>query len=212
MNLFPDKTECVRLINKWEKDFVNDATSLSKIRNQLYQTHSASSIEGVQPDALRLVGKWGGYRYKHGGRNDNVFASLASDTSIVGSLFDVIDVTKTSSLDSILKRRNSIENIYNFLKDNMLRNGKARIVTVSKALLMLAGFAPALDSQVLEKLHQSNPDLLTCSGVWPFCLYFETLQFIAEEQKKWEAKNGPMGSLEPAIPIGQVMDRILWGR
>ena len=89
-------------------------------------------------------------------------------------------------------------------------NVPARIVTVSKALLMISGFTPALDSVVLARIKKSNPNMLSCPGVWPFCLYYETLQFVSSEQRAWEDVNGPMSELLPGVPIGQLMDRILW--
>lgn len=93
----------------------------------------------------------------------------------------------------------------------MLQNGTpARIVTVSKALLMISGFTLGFDSVVLQRIKKSNPNMLACSGVWPFCLFLETLQYVASEQSAWEHDNGLMSELLPAVPIGQVMDRIIW--
>ena len=144
--------------------------------------------------------------------NDGFLQQLSEDQSTVAALSTIInDYRMTTSMATILQHREAIETIYTFLKSCMLQNGTpARIVTVSKALLMVAGFTLAFDSVILQRIKKSNPNMLACSGVWPFCLFLETLQFVASEQSSWEQDNGQMSDLLPAVPIGQVMDRILW--
>lgn len=126
----------------------------------------------------------------------------------------IVEVTEiTGKLSSILTEEDSIQRVYNQLERSIFlaKDEPARIVTVSKALLMIAGFTPGLDSNVLRAIHRANPFMLACPGVWPFCLYGETLRYLASEQDEWEKENGSMISLDKAVgtSIGQIMDKIL---
>jgi hypothetical protein len=136
---------------------------------------------------------------------------LAKIKAVRESLFRLVDVTyRSGSLRSILRLGSDIEAVYEFLKARMLRNVPARIVTVSKALLMIGGFSPGFDTNVLAAIRKSNPYILAASGVWPYCLFQEHLEFLASQQTAWEKQNGRMKDLRPGVPIGQIMDRILW--
>lgn len=98
-------------------------------------------------------------------------------------MFKLVDVTNRSgSLRYVVQLEKEMELVYNFLKEHMLEHAPARIVTVSKALLMVAGFSPGFDTRVLEAIGKANPYILAAPGVWPFCLYKEHLEFMAGQQ------------------------------
>jgi hypothetical protein len=211
MRLFPSRTQCVRNIRGFPE---SDASELAEIWQALGQSATEGTLIQLGPKVLHLLRRWQAYRNQPSPRNESFIQELVQDSQTLEALSTLIQSSRTTtSLASILGHRQEIERVYNFLKEHMLQDRTpARIVTVSKALLMLAGFTPALDSVVLDRIKKSNPNLLACPGVWPFCLYYETLQFVSSEQTIWEGANGPISKLLAGVPIGQMMDRILWRR
>jgi hypothetical protein len=209
MRLFPSRTQCIKNIQCFPE---TDATRLAQIWTALVNEPLTLQIVEVQDQILALLRRWKAFRNQPAPRNDRFLQELTEDQTVVDALAIIINAARTStSLAAILENEKAIETTYNFLKYHMLQNGTpTRIVTVSKALLMISGFTLAFDSEVLKRIKKSNSNMLTCSGVWPFCLFLETLQFIATEQSAWEQDNGRMIELIPSVPIGQVMDRILW--
>ncbi len=209
MRLFPSRTHCVKNIQSFPE---TDSTQLTQIWQAMGDQHLQWRASGVQEHVVGLLRRWQAYRNQPAPRNDGFLEQLSEDQAIVDALSTIInDVRKTTSLSAILQQKEAIETLYTFLKSHMLRDGTpTRIVTVSKALLMISGFTLAFDSVVLQQIKKSNSNMIACSGVWPFCLFLETLQFVACEQSAWEHDNGPMSELLPAVPIGQIMDRILW--
>jgi hypothetical protein len=207
--LFPTPEICkTRIINFPKKD----SEILVKIWDMLNNNHI--DVRSVQENVLRTLRRWQAYRNQQGQKNENFIEQIFNNKTISNSFHNLINVSRNCySLNNILKTNESdIEKIFIWLVQNLfLNNVPARIVTVSKTLLMLSGFSVALDSVVLKLIHDENKFLLTCSGVWPFCLYLDTLKFISQEQIDWEQKyNQQMIFLLTNTPIGQIMDRVLW--
>lgn len=209
MPLFPNRTTALRQIGNFPEE---DANSLAFIWQTLSNRPLQDAICDVQPQVTTLLRHWKAYRNQPSPRNDSFLEELSHHQATLDALSVILNATRdTTNLTSILHHRESIELVYNFLKCHMLQGGiPARIVTVSKALLMVSGFSVGLDSFLRNRIKSSDSNMLTCSGVWPFCLYFETLNFVAREQAAWEHHSGLMSALQPAVPIGQLMDRILW--
>lgn len=205
--LFPDKATCLRQVNKFPK---KDSDLLEEIWKSLVQQHNTTVLQTVEPKVVRRLSAWQAYRNQRSQRNDHFLSKLAGTKAVTNSLFKLVDATQSGSLHSVISFEKEMELLYNFLKQHMLEHGYARIVTVSKALLMIAGFSLGLDTKILTRLRTVNPNLVAASGVWPFCLYQEHLRFIADQQLAWERLNGRMSDLSPGVPIGQIMDRILW--
>ena len=207
--MFPKKARCRRKIEQFQEQ----APSLDEIWSLIQKSpNKTDTLKEVESRTVTLLGLWGAYRYRHGPRNERFLTQLFSHKHVANAFFEIVSVTKrTGRLHSILKHEDAINALYDFMKCSIFSAKEpARIVTVSKALLMVAGFSVGLDSSVLEKIKLANPYALACPGVWPFCLYFETLEFLADQQEIWESKYGPMVNLCPGVPIGQVMDRVLW--
>ncbi len=209
MSLFPNRRRCIRNINAFPE---TDAAELAQIWQALGNQHVHRQVIEVEQQILVLLNRWQAFRNQRAPRNDGFLQQLSENQPVVQALSTIIDSTRaTTSLATILQQRESIETVYNFLQSNLLQHQiPARIVTVSKAFLMISGFTPAFDSVILERMRRSTPDVLARPGVWPFCVFLETLEFVAREQSVWEQENGRMSELLPAVPIGQVMDRILW--
>lgn len=217
MPLFPEKSKCEKKIEKFNKGIKTskDSQDLEYVFGQMLRYQNAATLFDVQPIVLNLLGRWGAYRYKPANKaNKHFLEFLASKDSIVTTLFDIVNlVAKANELQEILKSKRHIEQIYNFLRESLLLGEiPARIVTVSKTMLIITGLSPGLDSRVLKAIKLSTPQALACPGVWSFHLYFEHLEFVAKEQIEWEKSCGSMRKLLPDIPIGQIMDRILWTR
>jgi len=220
MPIFPKKTESRRLLRQYcsasERARIR-CERLKRIWRQIAERHSRKVLLQIQPEVLSNLGRWQAYRYRYGPRNETFLKDLGNSPSRY-ALFRLVTVTHTSgSLHAVLKEKSALETVYEFLKKKMILEEKpARIVAISKALLMIGGFSPGFDSAVSQVIKSHNPYLLICPGVWPFCVYYEALQFLADEQNSWEKKNGPMLDLlsqseKGNVPIGQIMDRILWG-
>lgn len=163
---------------------------------------------------VRRLGNWHAFRYRHSELNRK-FLSVLDIPEVKNAWLRIVEVTEeTRKLSSILKEEDSIQRVYDHLERSIFlaKDEPARIVTVSKTLLMIAGFTPGLDSNVLRAIHRANPFMLACPGVWPFCLYDETLRYIASEQDKWEKENGSMIALDKAVgtSIGHITDKILF--
>jgi hypothetical protein len=207
--LFPD-------IHIFQNRIINFPQRDSEILNELWNLLSQNpiNIQLVQEKILRTLRRWQAYRNQQGQKNEHFVQQMFNNPEICNSILSLINTSRNNySLNHILtNNENDIEKIFNWLVQNLfLDNIPARIVTVSKALLMLCGFSIALDSVVLKLIHRENKFLLTCSGVWPFCLYSNTLKFISQEQINWEAHyNQQMSNLINNTPIGQIMDRGLW--
>jgi hypothetical protein len=222
--LFPNKSKCEVLIKQFEsrKKTKRDCDELAKLWGIMVglREDSSQQFPEVQDRVSKMLGRWNAFRpYSREERKVDFLKPLDEDRETKEALRQIIQRTQeTEDLSEVLeKERGSIERLYNFLQHAFLINSKpARIVTVSKALLMLCGFSPGFDSNVLRALKQSNRDLLACPGVWPFCVYFEALKYIADEQKFWEQSEGcPLTALRSnyqCVPIGQLIDRILFGR
>lgn len=209
--LFPNLTTIRRRIRSFPN---NDSIVLSEIWDLLGQNQI--DVHSVQEKILRTLRRWQAYRNQIGQKNENFVEQMFANQEISESLFNLINISRNNySLNYILNTyEGDIDKIFNWLVHNMFLNDvPARIVTVSKTLLMLSGFSLALDSVVLKLIHNENKFLLCCSGVWPYCLYSETLKFVAQEQIAWEQHyNLSMNQLLPNVPIGQIMDRALWSR
>lgn len=209
MALFPNRIQCLRNIQRFPR---KDAVQLAGIWSKLRDSITPDAISPLQSDVLVLLKRWQAYRNQPSPRNDCFLEELFEDSSTRTAFSEVVQKTSTTTrLLSILERKDAIATVYTFLKDRMLRDhGPARIVTVSKGMLMICGFTPAFDSVVLNRIRQYNRNLLAHPGVWPFSVFQEILEFLAAEQQAWEDRNGPMSDLLPGVPIGQLMDRILW--
>ena len=77
-------------------------------------------------------------------------------------------------------------------------------------MLVLLGCTVGFDSKVREAIAIANPNLDVPYGVWTFEHFINVQLYIADEQVKWETSNGLMANLLPGVPIGQIMDRILF--
>ena len=212
MRLFPSRKHCAQNIRAFHKKNPNDVSDLSTLWQKLTKEQTPDTLTDAQGDLLKLLKRWQAYRNQPSRRNEAVLENLLEDQGALTALRDLIHTTQaTSDLTRILEHKAQINAVFDFFKAYSLQDGvPARIVTVSKAMLMTCGFTVGLDSKVLERIRQANPYSLTCPGVWPFCLYFETLQYIAYEQRMWEEENGSMNHLLECLPIGQIMDMILW--
>lgn len=215
MPLFPNPQQCQSRLNRFPP---KDAEALRGIRKHLTNGFNndnlLASLADVQTDVLRTLGRWGAYRNQGGSRNTHFLEALIANDPIGSAFSTVFGATlQTTDLALLLnEHRTAIDQLYHFLRTSMLLDQvPARIVTISKALWVITGFSVGLDSRVLKKIKMAKPYALTCPGVWPFCLYWETLEIIASEQQVWEHQYGrPLSELLPGVPIGQVMDRILW--
>jgi len=205
--LFPDKSVCVSRVNRFAR---REDRLLKQIWNPIVQGHNAVALRKAETDVVYNLNRWQAYRNQHGQANVRFLSDLTRSKAVTNSLFKLVDATESGRLCSILYHDKELELVYDFLKEHMLQGAYARIVTVSKALLMIAGFSVGFDTKILDKLRVANPNLVAASGVWPFCLYRGHLQFIADQQSAWERRNGSMQALLPDVPIGQIMDRILW--
>lgn len=209
--LFPKPKICKSRI----ENFPNmDSVVLAEIWDLLGQNRI--DVHSIQEKILKTLRRWQAYRNQIGTKNEKFVEQIFANQEILDSLFRLISISRIDySLNNILNTHESdIEKIFNWLVHNLfLDDIPARIVTVSKTLLMLSGFSIGIDTVVRRLIHIENNFLLTCSGVWPSCLYIDTLKFIAQEQIAWEQNyNQPMNVLLPNVPIGQIMDRILWSR
>jgi hypothetical protein len=171
-------------------------------------------LEGLQNKLSSTLRRWQAFRNQIGQKNEHFISAIFSNPNLSNSLRSIINTSKEHySLEYILNHsEQDIKIMYDWLVRNLFSTDTpARIVTVSKTLLMLTGFSIALDSVVLKLIKRENKYLPCCSGVWPFCLFLECLQFVASEQIKWERDNKiEMKTLLPNVPIGQIMDRMLW--
>ncbi len=210
MNLFPSIDECRSAINRFP---VDESQTLNEIHQHLIANNNGQGLLDVEPKVFRLLRRWRAFRGQPGEKNEHFISALIDNAQFINAFFEVFNATTmASSLNQVLEHSQSIEVIYNAIKGTLLiGEAPARIVAVSKSLLMLAGFTVGFDSRVFERMRLANEYLLTCSGVWPFCLYFETLKFFAGELDTWQETNEPMTNLLPGVPVGQIMDRILWG-
>ena len=211
MPLFPNIEQCQLAIQQFPED---QAQALHGIHQHLIQNRTNQGLIDIEGKVLRLLGGWGAFRGQRARRNEHFLQALVRNEQAVTSLFHVLDLSANNGgLTAILDHHQRIQPLYDSLTSVLLMNEvPARIMTVSKSLLMLTGFTVGFDSRVLLRIRQANPFVLTCPGVWPFCLFLETLRFIASEQDEWERANGPMSGLLQGVPIGQIMDRILWGK
>ncbi len=212
MALFPNPERCARNIQAFQRKYPRDVAQLSELWQALSAQQTPDVFENVQPAFIKLLGRWQGYRNQLT-KNAGILTELAENNAVLAALTDLIClVQRTSSLSEILERKESIRVLFDFLKYNLLqRHVPARIVTVSKSMLMLSGFSVGFDSKVLQQIKRASPYALAVSGVWPFCLYFDMLEYIASEQQAWETQYArSMQALLPNVQIGQVMDRILW--
>ena len=210
--LFPDIAKGRRKIKQFETKDPRSFKELPLFWNRLVTEQTPEMLKSLEPDIISLLSSWHAYRNQPAPHSNDFLTKLVEDPSKRDNLFSLVNVANTSaSLSDILNRRKEMESVYNFLNESMLEHGvPARIVTVSKALLMVAGFSIGFDGIALKILKKANPSLLACPGVWPFDLYHEHLTFVADQQSSWETKNGKMGELIPGTPIGQIMDRIIW--
>jgi hypothetical protein len=209
MPLFPNIEQCQLAIHNFPQD---QAQILNGVFHDLVQNGNNQALLDVETRVVRLLKRWNAHRGQRAPLNVNFVQSLIQNDQAVASLFEIVNVTSnTTSLNLILGHEQSIRLLYDSLKALLLSNDvPARIMTVSKCLLMLTGFTVGLDTRVRKKIQQAYPYALTCSGVWPFYLYLETLKLIAIQQDEWQQHNGSMSNLLPGVPIGQIMDRILW--
>ncbi|MCL4540324.1 MAG: hypothetical protein M1378_12150 [Bacteroidetes bacterium] len=212
MRLFPSRKHCAQNIRAFHKKNPNDVSDLSTLWQKLTREQTPDTLSDAQGDLLKLLKRWQAYRNQPSRRNEAVLEDLLKNQGALTALRDLIQATQaTSDLTRILEHKTQINAVFDFFKARSLQDDvPARIVTVSKAMLMTCGFTVGLDSKVLGRIRKANPYLLACPGVWPSCLYFETLQYIANEQRMWEEENGPMHDLLEGFPIGQIMDMILW--
>ena len=209
MRLFPSRAQCVRNIRQFPQ---RDASELAEIWQAFGRLPTQDFLIELEGKVSRLLRRWQAYRNQPSQRNERFLQELVHDTQTWEAFSTLVQSSRAATnLTAALEQKDAIETVYDFLKGHMLQNRiPARIVTVTKVLLMVLGFTPAFDSVVLKQIKKANPNVLACPGVWPFCLYYETLQYVSNEQVSWEARNGRMSELLPGVPIGQIMDRILW--
>lgn len=220
--LFPSISVCKNKIKKFpameDYGFYSELKKASKNEEKL-----KAKLCEISEKFVKRLGDWGAYRNQPDReRNENFLNDVSKFQMFLYSLSKLIDLT--SRYKNLLKFQEHelatsyLEDIYDKLRDHLFKNKKpARIVTLSKAILLLTGIGPAFDSIVLSKINNSNPDLLAVPGVWPFCLYDEIMYYIAEQQDIWEYKNKmKMTDLVKniqnrcSLTLGQIINIILW--
>lgn len=225
MSLFPEPNECRKRLERFSNNWPGNVRLLNEIHSQITNAISQNlqqrghTLIGINENVLRLLQSWSAFR-NSGQRNDNFLPDVVAvdDGVNIGIIYEITRTTNehadsSDSLGKILdERHGGIEKVYNCFREKLLfHNPRARIVTISKALLIICGFAVGFDTKVNKAINNSKIEAFAASGVWPFWMYFENLKAVAEEQTRWERRyDEKMCDLLPGTPIGQIMDRILW--
>lgn len=168
----------------------------------------------IQQELFRMLGSFQAFRNQPAPKNWNFVALLAQAPAALADFNTLFaSVWKCVRLSTLLsERRRELRTAYDFTQRTILIEPKGRIVTVSKALMMLTGCTPAYDESVLKCLKQIYGGHSWLSpGQWTCDQFIEVLSLIAADVDSWERIHGrPLISLEPIRPIGIVVDKVLF--
>jgi len=221
--LFPEPTECRRRLGDFSEKWPENVRLLNEIHRKITDAidqdvqQKRQILSDINRDVLGLLQRWSAFR--GGGRKNENFLPdvVAVDGGVnVEIIYEIARTTNEheDSLGEILnERQDGIKKVYNCFREKLLLNNpRARIVAISKALLIICGFSVGFDTERVNKaINNSKIEAFAAPGVWPFWMYFGNLKAVAEEQTRWESRyNERMCDLLTGTPIGQIMDRILW--
>lgn len=214
MALFPEPQECQQRIIAWDqKSKGREVAALGHIQQCLRDNQSTKGLISVQQSVVATLGRWQAVRGRKGVHiNRRFIEDFAENSNNVKLFFEIFNIVRNSSdLSEILQHRESLKQLYDEINTILLcDNVSPYIVTTSKTLLILLGLNVGVDKRVRNALKSKFPQF-AIHGVWEFDLFYELLKYLSQEARDWrERYNMPITGLIPGVPVGQIMDRILF--
>lgn len=215
--LFPDPKICNNKINDYNKGISQNRTARDNcdyltLFKLIGDEISDKNSTLISHNLIRMLGSFQAYRNQPAKRNLKFIDDLLNNQNVLRSFNRLIQARiKNNNLDDMLKNHNrAFKDAYNFTRENILMLPVGRIVTVSKALMMLIGINPALDQKNIERINE-HMEIKIKPGQWSYNEFKEVLVFINNEIKKWEKQyNKFFASLENNMPVGVIMDKVLF--